>query len=66
MDVTAYTHYTQLTAKKVIEGRKNRPVIFEQLKEKWKRRMEVLNSQEWTDPDFEYLPQIDGVEVNVD
>tara|TARA_B100000287_G_scaffold220370_1_gene207864 strand:+ start:2129 stop:3055 length:927 start_codon:yes stop_codon:yes gene_type:complete len=66
MDVTAYTHYTQLTAKKVIEGRKNRPVIFEQIKEKWKRRMEVLNSPEWTDPKFDNLPQIDGVEVNVD
>ena len=66
IDVTVYTHYTQMTAKKVIEGRKNRPVIFEHLKEKWKRRMEVLNSPEWTDPKFDSLPQIDGVEVNVD
>ena len=39
---------------------------IEQIKEKWKRRMEVLNSPEWTDPKFDNLPQIDGVEVNVD
>ena len=64
--VTVYGHFTRLGADKVVQGRTNRPAIFEENKEYFVKLLETLTSPDFTNPTFQYLPQLDGVEVNVD
>lgn len=64
--ITVYGHFTRLGADKVVQGRTNRPTIFEENKEYFINLLETLTSPEFTNPTFKYLPQLDGVEVNVD
>jgi hypothetical protein len=64
--ITVYGHFTRLGAEKVVQGRTNRPTIFEENKEYFVKLLETLTSPEFTNPTFKYLPQLDGVEVNVD
>jgi hypothetical protein len=64
--VTVYGHFTRLGAEKVVQGRKTREANFEKDKKMLMKMYEILTSPDFTDPTFEYLPQIDGVEVNVD
>lgn len=64
--VTVYGYFTRMTAEDVIYGRTTRKDAFENNKEKFLKMMETVTASNFTNPDFEFLPQLDGVEVNVD
>lgn len=64
--VTVYGYFTRMTAEDVIYGRTTRKNNFEKNKAKFLKMMETVTAPNFTKPDFKFLPQLDGVEVNVD
>jgi hypothetical protein len=66
--ITVYGHFTRLPASKVYEGRKNRVsnAIFNEKRNKYINYLSVLTNPNWTNPDQHMIPQVDGVEINVE
>ena len=57
--------FTKISADKVEEARAKRKPIWEENKKKYIKLLSILTDPKFTDPQFNFMPQLDGVEINV-